>query len=164
MAWGDIPLTDAQQAFAEKNHGLLLKFIADMQLDEEYYTILVERYLKAVVKYLGSERLQQYRFSTILWHNLRSELSNHLRREKLEFGPCSFEPPPPVEREAPMDPMVWERIEAVLTPKQLDAVMLRNQGFSNREISLICHISEKAVEKRFARIRKTIKNKEKNEL
>ena len=65
-----IPLSDVKQKFADQNHGLLLKFLSDNELDEDYYSILVERYLKTVVKYLESEDLQEYAFSTVLWRKL----------------------------------------------------------------------------------------------
>lgn len=154
-----VPLSDAQQKFAEQNHGLLLKFLSETELDEDYYSILAERYLKTVVKYLESEDLQRYSFSTILWRNLRSELSNYLR--KIQGEPpeylCGERDIPADEDELPLDSALWERIEEVLTRKQLETVMLRNQGFSNLEIGRACKVSKKAIEKRFQRIRQRIR-------
>lgn len=153
-----IPLSDVQQKFADQNHGLLLKFLSDNELDEDYYSILVERYLKTVVKYLESEDLQEYAFSTVLWRNLRSELFNYRRKVQDDLTECIYDDRGvPADEDRPLDSALWARIEEVLTRKQLETVMLRNQGFSNQEIGKACKVSKKAIEKRFQRIRKTIR-------
>ena len=58
--------------------------------------------------------------------------------------------------EAPIDNALWAKIEELLTYKQCEVVYLRNQGYTNREIASLCGISRKAVEKRFARIRRIL--------
>lgn len=160
MRTDNIPLTDTQHAFAAENHGLLLKFISANQLDDGFYDILVERYLKTVVKYLESEGLQRYAFSTILWRNLRSELSSFWRMESQVMQVAAGEDLPYYEEDIPFDNALWSKIEEILTRKQMEVIMLRDQGYSNREIGTLCKISEKAVEKRFSRLRKRIKDKE----
>ena len=49
-------------------------------------------------------------------------------------------------------------IEDSLTYKQFEAIQFRNQGYTNREIADLCGVKRKAIEKRFARIRKTLSN------
>ena len=73
------PLTPEQQAFAEEHHGLILDFMEKHSLDDDYYGLLAQRYLKVVVRYLTEEELRKYSFSTVVWYHLRSELSNYAR-------------------------------------------------------------------------------------
>ena len=50
------PLTPEQQAFAEEHHGLILDFMEKHSLDDDYYGLLAQRYLKVVVRYLTEDR------------------------------------------------------------------------------------------------------------
>ena len=69
-------LTPRERRFAAQNHGLLTCFMQSYDLDEELYGALSLRYLRAVHRYLTEPRLAQYRFSSVLWLNLRSVLSH----------------------------------------------------------------------------------------
>ena len=60
------PLTPEQQAFAEEHHGLILDFMEKHSLDDDYYGLLAQRYLKVVVRYLTEEELRKYSFSTVV--------------------------------------------------------------------------------------------------
>ena len=53
------PLTPEQQAFAEEHHGLILDFMEKHSLDDDYYGLLAQRYLKVVVRYLTEEELRK---------------------------------------------------------------------------------------------------------
>ena len=138
------PLTTEQQAFAEEHHGLLLDFMAKHSLGDDYYDLLAIRYLKVVVRYLSEEALRKYSFSTVVWYHLRSELSNYA---------------PEI---APIDDGLWRVIEDNLTYKQFEAIQFRNQGYTNREIAELCGVGRKAIEKRFARIRKILSDYKEN--
>lgn len=152
------PLTPEQQAFATEHHGLLMAFMKRHDLDDDYYGPLSNRYLNAVVRYLTEPDLQKYAFSTVVWYHLRSELSNIARRleKQIQALPSELHGEVPVYDEAPIDAALWEKIEELLTYKQCEVVYLRNQGYTNREIASLCGISRKAVEKRFARIRRIL--------
>ena len=152
------PMTPEQQAFATEHHGLLMAFMKRHSLDDDYYGPLSNRYLNAVVRYLTEPDLQKYAFSTVVWYHLRSELSNIARRmeKQIQALPIELHGEVPVYDEAPIDNALWEKIEELLTYKQCEVVYLRNQGYTNREIASLCGISRKAVEKRFARIRKIL--------
>ncbi len=158
----ECPLTFEEQRFAEENHGLLLSFMAQYRLDAEHYGRLALRYLKAVVRYCNEPELQQYAFSNIVWHHLRSELSNIIRHENAQpvVVACEMEPGCDRGSESTIDAALWREIEKTLTYKQCEAVYLRNQGYSNREIAELCGVKPKAIEKRFYRIRKNIRLKE----
>lgn len=154
----DYVLTHEQQEFAELHHGLLLAFMSRYHLDQDLYDVLALRYLKTVVRYNSDSRLQQYAFSTILWKHLRSALSHELKRAARAPVEVSFDDlyrPPPAQS-PDMDRLLWEKIEERLTYKQAEAVLLRNQGYSNQEIGSMCGVSRKAIEKRFHRIRKLL--------
>lgn len=49
-----------------------------------------------------------------------------------------------------------------LTYKQFEAIQFRNQGYTNREIAKLCGVGRKAIEKRFARIRKILSDYKEN--
>lgn len=152
------PLTPEQQVFAEENHGLIIDFMEKHSLDGDYYGLLAQRYLKVVVRYLTEEKLRKYKFSTVVWYHLRSELSNYAREEARRIQELSMElhgdvPAPTGE---PFDNAMWKKIEEILTYKQFEVILLRNQGYNNREIADLCGVKRKAIEKRFARIRKIL--------
>ena len=155
------PLSQAQRDFAEANHGLLLAFMTRHNLDGEFYDRLSLRYLHTVVRYMTEIKLQQYAFSTVLWYHLRSELSNILRDNRKFPGVPDYSASPsrdPTYDHA-VDAELWKEIERELTFKQCEAVLLRNQGYKNREIAELCGVQPKAIEKRFGRIRKKLKTK-----
>lgn len=157
-------LTEEERRFAEENHGLLLKFLAEHGLGRDYYTVLIERYLHTAVKYCRSTRLRKLKFSTVLWKNLRSELYDFRRRALRVPIVASWEDcyQPPGTEDEPMDEEFWQELRDRLTGRQNDTILLRDQGYSNREIAGICGVTERAVERRFQRIRKTIRTMNKN--
>ena len=76
------PLTPEQQAFAEEHHGLILDFMEKHSLDDDYYGLLAQRYLKVVVRYLTEEELRKYSFSTVVWYHLHEIKSENCRRSQ----------------------------------------------------------------------------------
>lgn len=152
------PLTAEQQAFAEKHHWLILEFMRRYAVeDEDAYGILAQRYLKAVTRYTTEEALQKYAFSTVVWYHLRSELTSFYRQQErlqsIERTNCVDSP---ILEDVPFDRELWTQIEEILTSKQFEVIKLRDAGYSNREIAKICGVQGKAIEKRFARIRRAI--------
>ena len=155
-------MTPEQRQFAEENHGLFLKFLGEFKLDDEYYTILIERYLSTAAQYCENVKLQKLTFSTVLWRNLRSELQNYWRRAMqtpviVSYDNCDR---PPGTETPPMDDELFQQLQERLTSKQNETILLRNQGYSNREIADICGVTERAIERRFNRIRKVMKRSE----
>jgi len=152
-------LTEEQREFADANHDLLYAFMARYRLSDDCYGRLAIRYLRTAVRYLTDGGLRQYAFSTVLWYHLRSELSDILREDRQR--PAEVDPEqlpawePPLEETIGMQ--LWQTIERELTFKQCEAVYLRNQGYTNREIARLCGVKPKAIEKRFRRIRDRIR-------
>ena len=157
-------LTPEQSAFAEEHHGLVIDFMKKHDLDGDYYGLLVHRYLKVVVRYLTEEKLRRFAFSTVVWYHLRSELSNYARDQERRIQELSLElhGDVPSPTEAPFDDALWKKIEEILTFKQYEVIRLRDQGYTNREIAELCGVKRKAIEKRFARIRRILKNIKEN--
>ena len=149
---------NALSDFVSANLRLLYKFMARYQVDEEYYSTLVVRFIRTAERYLSEEKLQKYEFSTIAWLNLRSELYEIYRKENLR---------------APLVPLsdldgvaaksyelglgeLQQILEENLTDKQFATLIRRFSGHSNKEIAEQDSVSINSVEKRFIRIRKKL--------
>lgn len=152
------PMTPEQQEFAEKHHWLILEFMKRYSIEDgDTYGILAQRYLKAVIRYTTEEELQKYAFSTIVWYHLRSELASiYKQQERHNAAEMACWRDKPFPDNVPFDNEMWAQIKEILTSKQFEVIKLRDAGYSNREIAKICGVQRKAIEKRFARIRKVI--------
>ena len=152
-------LSPDEKAFAEKNIGILFAFMRSYYLPEDYFGALAIAYVRFVGKYLSEKEKYFYSFSTLVWQRLRSELSHITRKENREIV-VSLECG---ELKGPEDNyFVQELICKVsndLTPRQVQTLLLRIEGYSNVEIAQALGISESAVEKRFQRIRSTYDKK-----
>ena len=66
--------------------------------------------------------------------------------------------------------VVWYHLRSELSnyardqvgKQQFEAIQFRNQGYTNREIAELCGVGRKAIEKRFARIRKILSDYKEN--
>lgn len=81
---------------------------------------------------------------------------------KLQEIPIEFYCEIPAPEIAPIDDGLWRVVEDNLTYKQFEAIQFRNQGYANREIAELCGVGRKAIEKRFARIRKILSDYKEN--
>ena len=155
----DCTLTPEQQEFARAHYGLLLKFMGTHGLTDEEYGPLAERYVKTVKKYLETESLHQYQFSTILWYRLRSERYRQDRKARKSVGDRSLDDyaeflGSPDDHGADF---LWDEIEQQVTKRQLELLRLRAIGFSPQEIADMKNCSNNAIHCRFKRIRKKLK-------
>lgn len=152
-------LTPQEQVFAAENHGLLISFMQRYQLDDELYGVLSLRYLKTVHRYLTDLELSRYKFSTILWMNLRSELSHELRKASRTPALIPLEERPNAASITDDEGLeeLWERLEKLLTKRELEVLYLRTQGQSYREIAKACNLTFKAVAGRLYRLKKKIR-------
>lgn len=149
---------EAARAFIEENIGLLHNFMQRYNLDDDYYGLLAIRYIQAATQYLSDPKLQQYAFSTILWYRLRYEISHARRKEQKQLQTIPLEETlePPAHLDDESFDLLWNTIEGILTPRQLEVLYLRYNGMTNREIAEQFGISQVAVERLFSRIRKRI--------
>lgn len=155
----EIFLTPEQQAYAAEHHGLLLKFMGVHRLDDEYYGMLAERYVKTVKKYLETEKLQQYAFSTILWYRLSSDLYKARRCSLKTVGDRSIEELAEVvgKHDDSGGDFLWSEIEARITKSQIELLKLRALGFEPLEIARMKNCTGNAIHCRFKRIKRRLK-------
>ena len=73
--------SESERAFATANHNLIKSFLHRFGYDmEEYYSIVVPGYLKAVQVYHRRENLRkQYSFQCISYQYMRSEIGNYIK-------------------------------------------------------------------------------------
>ena len=159
----DIPLTPEQGAFAAKNHGLVLKFLNQYHLSEDtYYDVVIFGYLRAVKRYCTGIHLRRYKFSTIAWSCMRTDLINHQKAltagkrnaEVLSIHTDLFINGLPLkysvlyghdamaELEAKL---VLHELSGKLTRQQMQMVRLRSEGYSIREIARYHKVTMKCV-------------------
>lgn len=79
----DKKLTEKQRQFAADNHYVLENFLRyrGMPMDE-FYDVVIFRFLKAVQQYDERKDLQKYKFSTIAEYAMRSAVSNYFAKKK----------------------------------------------------------------------------------
>jgi len=83
------PLTDEERRFAEDHHDVVYRYLRYRRLSrEEYYDVVIFRYLRAVHRYLNEPGLRKYRFDTIARGAMRSALYYHFRGERLRRSRC----------------------------------------------------------------------------
>ncbi|MEY8494420.1 sigma-70 family RNA polymerase sigma factor [Lachnospiraceae bacterium 29-91] len=161
-------LTPKQQQFAAQNHKIVDCFLARKRLDtEEVYDVVIFGYLLAVQEYLENPKLAGYAFSTIAWRNMNDCLINeytYRNRGKRSAVTCPFE-----EEYLSIDTLLPNRLQkaaetldnqkqlarllSYITPKELEVVCLKADGYTYREIAEKCRITVYGVESRFTRMR-----------
>ena len=167
-------LTDDQRAFAEQHHELVPNYLRMRGLDvDEYYDIVIFRYLHAVQRYSENLKLQQYAFPTIAFQGMRSALNHYFRsqsRQQKKFvlysldapigngsmlSECVSSPDPSVHEysEAREE---WNNLKGLMTPKQVQALAMRAAGYTNREIGRVYRIHPDSVSGRMSRLRKKV--------
>jgi len=165
-------LTESQRDFADKHHDLVLQYLRRKGLrEDEYYDIAVFGYLRAVQVYDQKPELQQYSFQTIANKRMYAALWNHfrsLRAAKRKATVLSLNAPSadgmelsghlaadmPAVYEYAEAREAWESVKAAATPKQLQALDMRAQGYTSREIGKVYHLSPNSVSGRICRLRK----------
>ena len=79
----DFRLTERQRKFAEEHHYVLEDFLKYRGLPwDEFYDVVVFRFLRAVKQYDERDDLRKYTFNTIAKYHMRSALSNHFAHLK----------------------------------------------------------------------------------
>lgn len=166
-------LTQEQQQFAEQNHQIVECFLSRKRLDaDEFYDVVIFGYLLAVQEYLETPRLtDNYAFSTIAWRNMNDCLINeytYWNREKRSAAICPLE-----EERLSIDRLLPTRIQkaaetldsqkqlvkllAYITPKEMEVVRLKADGYTYQEIAEKCRISVYGVGSRFSRMRQRLR-------
>lgn len=83
------PMTEHERSFATAHHDIVIRYLRWRRLDpNEYYDIVILRYMGAVQRYLNLPELQRYAFETIACGAMRSALYNHFRSERRRLSFC----------------------------------------------------------------------------
>lgn len=86
------PLTVEEQRFAEENHHIIFLYLRDRKLDpDEWYDIVVFRYLLAVKNWFRRPDLHRWKFATIARQGMRSAIGNYLDKERRRIRTVSLE-------------------------------------------------------------------------
>ena len=148
-------LTAEQQDFAETNHNLIYGFLRGQKLPtDDYYDVVVFGYLRAVRQYCSQESLRQkYAFTTIANRKMRDDLYKHYKKQSLpkrRAATVSLEallygeetlamsevvPGRDRAREDLDARLLWEQLSCLLTDDQAEALRLRADGYTDREIA-----------------------------
>lgn len=86
------PLTSEEQRFAESNHYLVEQFLRWNQLKpDDWYDVVIFRYLLSVKKWIQRPDLHRWKFSTIVKNDLRSAVGHERERRSREIQTISLE-------------------------------------------------------------------------
>ena len=78
-------LTERQEQFLAEHHYLVENFLRYRNLPmDEFYDVVIFRFLRAVQQYDEREDLQQYKFSTIANNAMRWALASYFGKQKKE--------------------------------------------------------------------------------
>lgn len=147
-------MTREQQDFAATNHSLVFKFLNKKHLGEdEYYDIVIFGYLRAVQKYIQRPELRRYKFSTIAWSAMETDVKNYYNyknRPMRKAVCCSLEqiipctddlllgsviPTPYNTAESLEDSLLWMEVACAITKKQMNILQMKIAGMSEPEIA-----------------------------
>lgn len=155
-------LSEEEKMFAEKNVGLLFAFMRRYHLPEDYFGALAVAYVRFSGKFISEHEEYNYKFSTLLWKRLRSELSHIVRKEQVERLISLTDGMREIigQEDSYFEKEELNEIRSLLTQKQAKVVLLRIEGYTNAQIASMIGVTERAIEKRFSRIRNTLKKRD----
>lgn len=86
------PLTVEEQRFAEENHQIIFRYLQSRKLDpDEWYDVVILRYLLSVKKWFQRPELHSWKFSTIVQQDMRSAIGHHLEKEAKRIQTISLD-------------------------------------------------------------------------
>ena len=90
------PLTPAEQAVAEQNITLVFRFLRAQRLPiDDWFDVVIFRYLLTVQKWFSRPDLYKYEFSTIAWKAMSSAVSNERKKQSRRIQTISLDDPIP---------------------------------------------------------------------
>lgn len=89
------PLSTEAQALARQNIQTVAGFLAHHRLTDDWYDVVIFRYLLTVQNWLDRPELHRYAFSTIAWRAMSSAVSNERRKQGRRIRPVSLDAPLP---------------------------------------------------------------------
>lgn len=86
------PLTPEERAVAQQNYGIIESFLRAQRLSfDEWFDVVVFRYLLTVEIWFQRPELYQYEFSTIAWNNMRSAVCNERKKQSRRIKTISLD-------------------------------------------------------------------------
>lgn len=90
-----LPLSAEAQELALQNIQTVAGFLAHYRLTDDWYDVVIFRYLLTVQNWLDRPELHRYAFSTIAWRAMSSAVSNERRKQLRRIRPVSLDAPLP---------------------------------------------------------------------
>lgn len=114
------PLSPEEQIFAEKHHGIIGRFLRSRNLPEdEWYDVVIFRYLHSVKKWFQRPDLHCYKFSTIAWKAMSSAVHNEQEKQKRRIQAISLETIiPDTEDLTLMDTITYDNLQYLHTGEE----------------------------------------------
>jgi RNA polymerase sigma-70 factor (ECF subfamily) len=169
------PLTSEQRKFAEDNNNLVYSFLRFKRLNyEDYYDIIIFGYLRAVRKYLDRPELQQYKFTTIAYAAMNTDLINHYRKQSrlkrrayvvsldtYTYGEDSLSltdiiPADDTTANNITYEQLLEEISAVLPQEQFNMLRMKSEGYNDREIAKEYDVTVKYIRETLSSVKENL--------
>ncbi len=86
------PLSPAEQAVAAQNAYMISRFLAANRLPaDDWWDVVVFRYLLTVKNWFTRPELYKYEFSTLAWQGMRSAVDNERRKQSRRIQTISLD-------------------------------------------------------------------------
>lgn len=90
------PLTPEERAVAEQNYWIVGSFLKAQRLpQDEWFDVVIFRYLLTVERWFRQPELYRYEFTTIAWNAMRSAVGNERRKQSKRIKTVSLDDPVP---------------------------------------------------------------------
>lgn len=89
------PLDPEAQELARRNIRTVAGFLAHHRLSDDWYDVVIFRYLLSVQNWLDRPELHRYAFSTIAWRAMSSAVGNERRKQQRRIRTVSLDAPLP---------------------------------------------------------------------
>lgn len=89
------PLSEEARELARQNVQTVTRFLGHHRLSDDWYDVVIFRYLLTVQNWLERPELHRYAFSTIAWRAMSSAVSNERRKRQRRIRTVSLDAPLP---------------------------------------------------------------------
>ena len=169
-------LTPEQQSFAADNHGLVYAFLNERRLqNDDFYDIVVFGFLRAVRNYLSKPQLRRYKFSTIAYNAMKSDLHSHYESQSCQkrsgitvslesnvYGDdevLSLQEVLSVPDSNTVDfetELIMLELASRVSKREMDVIRMKKDGYGVREIAKAQRMPMKGVNELLASVRDTV--------
>lgn len=87
------PLTLEAQELAHQNIQTVARFLSHHRLSDDWFDVVIFRYLLTIQNWLERPELHRYAFSTIAWRAMSSAVSNERRKRQRRIQAVSLDAP-----------------------------------------------------------------------